>query len=427
MHRAVWVTSAVAIALAGLVLAGAWLALRPAGPPLIAASLSRAAITPNADGDSDVTRVAYRLRRAAAVSIYFLDRQNQRYDFRRDKIRDAGPHEVDFGGVVDAFTQPGETLNGELLSRVLPDGDYTWVIEARDAAGQASQITGRLNVSLADTTLPDLRLTVGPPVFTPNQDGLSDRATLNVWLAKDIAPDGLRLALVSNDDSELPIAEAVTDLPFGRRGLHSFDYDGGIDLGLQPPPDGTYTVRATAEDRLGQKVTTTGRLTIRDGGLPRAQIMLGQVDWSAASVALGQTLYFTLTVENYGTAPIRTTGPWSGQVYGAMGTNFKTLSDFEQSGAWRVGINCDTCLSDYPWRWALGTPETLTVIPDDKGQPQYYLMPGQRARVTGGVVLDTVIPSRNPQYFWAGLIHEDVEIAAVNNRVDPDYVTILAP
>ena len=45
--------------------------------------------------------------------------------------------------------------------------------------------------------------------------------------------------------------------------------------------------------------------------------------------------------------------------------------------------------------------------------------------VTGGVVLDEVVPSLNPQYFWAGLIHENV--AVVNNRIGQNLVTIRAP
>jgi hypothetical protein len=35
------------------------------------------------------------------------------------------------------------------------------------------------------------------------------------------------------------------------------------------------------------------------------------------------------------------------------------------------------------------------------------------------------VPSRNPQYFWAGLIHEDVEV--VNERVGPELVEIMEP
>jgi hypothetical protein len=38
-------------------------------------------------------------------------------------------------------------------------------------------------------------------------------------------------------------------------------------------------------------------------------------------------------------------------------------------------------------------------------------------------VLDKIIPSRNPQYFWAGLIHEDVTV--VNGGVDPHFITIV--
>jgi hypothetical protein len=264
-------------------------------------------------------------------------------------------------------------------------------------------------------------------VFTPNQDGIDDRIRINVWLDKDVNPDGLRLTLIGPNGLELPIPEQPGDKLFGQCGLHTFDYDGGIDLEIQPPPDGTYTVRALAEDRLGQKVQTLSQLSLANGGLPRAEIVGGDVRWSSSTVILGDTLYFSLTVDNYGTAPLRTSGPWSGFVYDSMAANANTLGEFEEDGAWRVGLMCQTCISDYPWRWAVGTPDALTLIPDAAGNDQYYVLPGQRVTVTGGVVLDKVIPSRNPQYFWAGLIHENVAIAAVNNRVDPEFVTILSP
>jgi hypothetical protein len=300
------------------------------------------------------------------------------------------------------------------------------VIEARDAQGASSAITGTLAVADADTALPDLRnLTVSPPTFTPNQDGLSDRANINVWLDKDVNSSGLRLSLVGPDGSELPISESPGDIRPGERGLHAYDYDGGVDLGKEPPPDGAYTVRAEVEDRLGQKMRATSALTITLGGLPRADILNGEVEWSSTTVLSGQTLYFTLTVENYGTAPLRTSGPPSGYVYPSMNENANTLGEYEQPGVWRVAVMCQTCQTDYPWRWALGTPETLTVIPDELGRTQHYLMPGQRVTVTGGLVLDRIVESLNPQYFWAGLIHEFVGIAAINNRVDQEFIKIV--
>ncbi|MBI5292303.1 MAG: hypothetical protein HY872_10555, partial [Chloroflexi bacterium] len=255
--------------------------------------------------------------------------------------------------------------------------------------------------------------------------GLADRATINVWLAKDIPESGLHVALIGPNGEQFPIGEGSSSILPGRAGLHTYDYDGGIDLGVNPPPDGAYTVVAEAEDAIGQQVETETTITIKDGGYPRAEIVNGDVKFSSSTVTIGQTLYFTLTVENYGAAPIRTFGPWSGTVY-QQSQNSNTLGFYEQDGAWRVGIDCDSCIRDYPWRWGLGTPDTLTALVED-GETHYYLMPNRRAVITGGIVLTDVIEARNPQYFWAGLIHEAVGIAAVNNRVDPQQVTIEKP
>jgi hypothetical protein len=215
----------------------------------------------------------------------------------------------------------------------------------------------------------------------------------------------------------------------GEAGMHTYDYEGGVDQGALPPPDGRYEVLALAEDEEGQRVTRRGELTIRDGGVPLAEIVAqpvgDTVQFSSQAVVLGDTLSFALTVENYGEASIRTTGPFSGTVY-QQDERASTLGFFEESGAWRVGLDCDTCLSDYPWRWALGTPDDLTAVEVD-GTTQYYLMPGQRVVVTGGVVLTEAVEARNPQYFWAGLIHEDVGITTFNNRVDAHLIEILEP
>ena len=416
-----------AVLVTALLLVGAWLLLAPQGPALTQASFSLAAISPNADGNQDVTRITYTLRRPASVSIYFLNAQGQRFDFRVDQPRDSGQHQVDFSGIVSPYSLPGDKYTAALLARVLQDGDYTWVIEARDPAsssGPSGRITGTLNIADADVTLPDLtHFTANPSIFTPNQDGLSDRAQINVWLDKDVAPDGLRVDLIGPTGADIPIAEQISSIQRGQRGLHQYNYDGGIDLGQNPPPNGLYTVRASVEDRLGQKMAVTTTLTIKDGGLPRAEILNGEVKFSATTLQLGQTLYFTLTVENYGNSPIRTSGPPSGTIYKSMGENANTLGDYEQSGVFRAGIMCQTCKSDFPWRWALGTPDTLSKTVDENGYTQYYLLPGQRATITGGVVLDQIVESRNPQNFWAGLIHEDVEV--VNNGVDPQAITIV--
>ncbi len=419
------ITTLIAIVLLAAMLGAASLALSPSGPVLASGSFSQRTLSPNADGLDDITPITYRLRRPASVSIYFIAADGTRYNFRTDNPRDSGEHTLLFSGIVDGFDRPGDTHQARVLKRVLPNGDYTWVIEAA-IGNDHTRLQGALTVKEADTTLPDLStLTASPAVFTPNQDGLADRATINVWLAKDIPESGLHVALIGLNGEQFPIGEGSSSILPGRAGLHTYDYDGGIDLGVNPPPDGTYTVVAEAEDAIGQQVETETTITIKDGGYPRAEIVNGDVKFSSSAVTIGQTLYFTLTVENYGTAPIRTFGPWSGAVY-QQSQNSNTLGFYEQDGAWRVGIDCDSCIRDYPWRWGLGTPDTLTALVEE-GETHYYLMPNRRAVITGGIVLTDVIEARNPQYFWAGLIHEAVGIAAVNNRVDPQQVTIERP
>lgn len=426
MRIPIWLTLMVAVAVTAVALVAAALLLNPSGPPLADAAVSLETISPNADRKDESTRFTYVLRRPATVSIYFTNAAGERFYFRREKPRPAGENTVDFGGVVEPYALPGEQFTAEVLARVLQNGTYTWAVEAVDAAGQNNTLTGSLTVRDADTALPLItNLTVGPKLFTPNQDGLDDRVTFNLDLAKTVPANNLRLFLIGPNGTEFTIGESAnTPREPGEAGVHEYDYDGGVEFSEIPPPDGEYTVRAEAEDALGQKTAVTTQLSIQGGGLPQAEIVQGQVEFSSNVVLLDETLYFTITVQNYGQSPIRTTGPFSGHVYDSMSQNYAATGFYQESGAFRIGLMCDTCMNDFPWRWALGTPENLTTLQDANGRPHLYLMPGQRATITGGIVLDEIISRRNPQYFWAGLIHEDVRI--INNRTDQQLITIEA-
>lgn len=412
-----------------LVLTAAAILLSGCGeqPLLSEVSFSKSLITPNADGLDDVLRIQYRLSRSAWLSIYFLDKAGNRYVFRDRELRaptgEREPYSVYFSGVVQGYTLPGENFEGfTVVQRVLQDGVYTWVVEATDETGHTEQVTGTLTIAEADTALPELRnFTVSPPVFTPNRDGISDRARMNVFVTKPYAT--LLVYLVGADGTRYHVAEDErSPARPGERGLHTFDYDAGVDLGADPPPDGTYTVWAEVQDAVGQRVVATSTLTIQNGGVPRAYILNAEVEWSAQSVALGETLWFTLTVENDSPVPIRTSGPPPGTVYNSD-QNYATLGETIQSGVFRVGIHCENALINYPWRWAVGDSSVL--VKDDEGH--LYLPPFTRVVVTGGIRFVSVEGKRNPQYCWAGLIHEDVEISQVNDRVDPVFLFIQVP
>lgn len=384
------------------------------GPLLSNVNVNPPTITPNADGLDDVTRISYRLNGSADLSIYLIDAGGNRHYFRDSRRRSEGDYQVDFSGVV----------NGSML----PDGSYTWVVEATDDSGETVNQNGTLVIQNADTTKPELEgFSVYPQIFTPNQDGIDDRVDINYYLTKEaqvsvylIAPGG---------QTRYPIAEVERDIEPGQPGFHTYDYEGGVDLGAEPPPDGEYIVYAEAVDRVGNRTVVTSTLTIAEGGVPRADIVSASVDFYNPAtgdqvVPLGGTLAFTLTVENFGTVPIRTTGPGSGEHY-RTDENFNTKGYAESSGAWRVGIDFEGNPSyAYPYRWAVGNLDALEqrVI---NGNTEYFLMPGRRAVVTGSIqIMDVPIGNTDRVTFWAGLIHEHVRIDVFNDHVDPQPIVI---
>lgn len=364
-------------------------------------------ISPNADGDTDVTYINYKLSRSAELSIYFVDEEGEEHYFRQNRRRSPGKYGVYFGGVIDG--------------RMLPDGEYTYVVEATDLKGRTEIADGSLTLVDADTTPPELlNFTVYPQVFTPNQDGIDDRVAITYYLTKKAE---VKVYLIGENGEKYPIAEKERKVKPGEPGVHLYDYEGGVDLGAEPPPDGIYTVRAEAKDLVGNRTVVTSTLAIVDGGVPRADIVNAEVDFKPKIVPLGETLNFTATVENFGTVPIRTSGPPPGTLY-ESDENFNSLEWYEEPGVWRFGIDFETNSSGrpYPYRWAAGSDDDLE-IKIIEGEEYRYLMPGQRAVITGSIrIVDE--PPRNPLHFWAGLIHEDVRIDSFNDHVDPQEISI---
>lgn len=386
-------------------------------PLIYGVSYSPQAISPNADGVDDVARIEYRLARNAELSIYLVDEQGKEHYFRRDRARSRSlgrPYRVDFGGVI-----PTE-VGGLRQDRVLPDGTYTLVLEAEDERGRSHAVEMPFVIADADMSPPELEgFGLDRHAFTPNRDGVDDRVIISYYLTKEaetlvylLDAEGRRYPIERDDTNS-----ATKD---GEQGPYYYDYEGGVDKGAEPPPDGTYTVIGYAEDAVGNKTTVTDTLEIRDGGVPRATIV--GLAWSVSDmvVPVGGTLHFTATVWNYGTTPIRTTGPEPGTEY-TTDWNAATLGYYERPGAFRFGIGFANCpLGDYPWRWSVGRYDELQTI--QRGdETLYYLMPGQRALITGRIRILDPLPDKSTT-FWAGLIHEQVEI--VNPRVDPKWITV---
>ena len=435
--------------------------LKPPTPLILEAGFDRPAISPNADGEEDLAVFGYRLSRSATISLSLVSEAGRQFYFRERQPRDGGEYGVLFSGVVDGFVHEGETVYGQIERRLIPNGVYRWVLEAQEGEGDATSADGSLLVEGGDRPLPIMsEFSVSPSVFSPNQDGVADRVSINVYLEKDV--ERLDVFLLGEDDLRIPISARVEERQYGEAGRHLFDYEGGIDLGVDPPPDGTYRVVALAQDHVGQRVRMVGDLTIVTGGKPFAEIKpqapgvdvafdvqpfderwfsnserlgatLPQPDDASSlaysqriTVPLGDMLVFRLTVENYGPVPIRTSGPAPGTVY-QQDQLAGTLGFFDESGAWRVGIQCETSISSFPYRWAIARDDQLRTVYDEASENTYrYLAPGKRAVVWGAIRM-TEAKARNPQNCWAGLIHEDVAISLRNNHVGMRSIMIVDP
>ncbi len=433
--------------------------LDPNAPLIGAASFEHDAITPNADGVTDITSFHYTLARAARVTLALENEGGQMFYFRQAQERAAGDYSVAFSGVVDGYLLQDESLEATVERRLIPDGSYTWRLTAEGLSrSERDEKTGSLQVEGGNVPLPLITdFTMSPQDFTPNQDGINDRVQINTAVSTSAE---VRAYLIDENNTRLPISAVIDGRDDGEPGRYEFDYEGGVDLGADPPPDGTYVVRVEAQDAVGQRVVREAPLTLRLGGKPLAEIVsqgvgtdvlfttmsydermfsslesgLGEpvappdrstdLNMNSITVPQGDLLVFMLTVENYGSTPIRTSGPPPGTVY-QQDQLSSALGEFEQPGAWRVGLQCDTSENSYPWRWALGTAETLTRESDPRNDNTYlYLLPGQRVIVWGAVRLTEIVPTQNPQNCYAGLIHEGVEVSLRNNRVGVRAVLI---
>ena len=374
-------------------------------PLLHDVSIRPQTISPNADGVEDVAEIKYSLSRQSRITIYFVDEKGKRHYFREGNRRSKGERTAYFGGVIDGT--------------LLPDGEYTCVFVAEDQRGRTERMEKDFVISGGDKVhLRIENLNIWPQAFTPNRDGITDRVTIGYNLNKQA--ERVEVYLLDDQGNKYPVPEdEIREM--GSPGTHEHDYDAGIDLGATPPPNGTYTVVVEAVDAVGNQAKQTGELTIREGGVPRVEIVNRAARFSPDVVALGNTLTFTCTVKNIGTVPVRTKGPEPGTTY-STSQNFNTLGEYLEPGVFRVGLDFEgnSLGRTYPFRWQLGKDEELEVIETEIG-PQKYLMPEQTVTVVGHLRVEDRPFDAKP-YYWIGLIHEEVEI--VQDHVEPTQIAI---
>jgi hypothetical protein len=371
-------------------------------------------LSPDGDGLADTATISYRIGRpSSSLTITLTDEKGKSYVFRQNEPRSAGEFQARFTGVVETPLQLTPYYS-TTQAVVLPDGAYKVNLTV-ESAGQKDTAQAGLTIKNGDSTPPGFGdFSVFTPcidpcktthaeriTFTPNRDGIEDRIAVSYWLTKEATVEVFLLRTDDANHVKYPIAP-VSKLKAGR---HEHDYEGGVDLGNTPPPDGEYLVVGEAKDSIGNDIVITRPLTIANGGVPLAQIVSASI--TPSSVQLNGLVRIEVVVENVGTVAIRSQGPYSGTIY-TTDQNYNQLGFPENPGVFRIEADFEgnSAGRQYPFRWGF-TGDTL--------------LPGQRQTIVGYIKV-TAATTKPSIYFWVGLQHE--QVAIVNDKVKPTLVTI---
>jgi hypothetical protein len=374
-----------------------WLVVSLSGcsiqPLLDRVIVSQEVLRPSGNGES--LAISYRLGRDANVSVYLQDEAGQRYALRENqpRVADNDAYSVTFDGTVP-------TNEGQLRRKLLPNGAYTYIVEAREASGESVSFTGQFRIEYDQVTLPSIdNLVVSPSVISPNGDAIDDVANITYRLPVTATVD---ITITTPEGEVYPFVSRTEQPP--AEYLHTWNgkRSDGVALG-----NGVYTYTITAEDMYGNVAVQSGQIELVDVGQPEATIIEARI--APERVMLGETITVTIRIRNTGSVPIRTYGPESGFGY-TTDEVFSSVEDgayaAKSGGFWRVGVDWDANSGGgakrYPYRWALSSkPASEWDVPGVED----ILEPGEEVVVTGTI---TILQPENKMGFYVGLIQDGV-------------------
>lgn len=361
------------------------LAAPGAAPLLSGVQAAPATISPNGDPDNRQarTKIVYVLGRPATVSISLIDAAGRTYPFRTAERRPAGAFEAVFAGAV----KPDP--NG-LAQRVLPDGEYTYVVEATTADGDQTEARGAITIAGADPHPLDVANVVAlPATITPNGDARDDKTIVSYQVTKESEVEIFATDAAGNRYLIEPATKRLT-------GHHSREWNGfsgGVLAG-----NGAYDLHVVARDTAGNIAASVVPVHLAEGGTPDLTIL--EVEFTPPTVPRGGDVQVKLRLKNTGDTPIHTKGPPPGTAF-TTDTNYFNFTDasgrpkyFDEAGKWRAVASWNQAGRQYPARWALTRP---TIGPN--GEEVYPpLLPGEETVVTGTIQIQ--IPETDELHFW---------------------------
>jgi hypothetical protein len=367
-------------------------------------TVSPSTITPNGKGVNDEAKISYRLTRRADVSAMLISADGKtKYVLRQPQTRTPDDYEIRFDGAVP--------VPGKDWLRVVPNGTYQVVIQAKDATGQTITRQAVLTVKDADTTPPEITdVSVQYTTFSPNGDGEQDTTNIGYKLTKKA-----EVRVYATDaKGGFYLIRAPKKLDAS---LQSFTWD-GTQNGGNVLADGKYNIHIEATDAAGNYTDYVTPVTIANGGTPRAEI--SSVRFSPLAIAVGGDIHVQITVKNTGTVPLKTLGPPSGtkytteESYASFVGPDKVPLYYERGGVWRACVGWQNEAQNYPIRWGFFSDQDIK-----KGRE---LMPGEEVVVTGTITIGNSMKSINAQRFFAAL--EQGSVGFPTGQVGQTVITI---
>lgn len=361
--------------------------------------------TPNQDGIADRVSISYRLDEPAEVRVWLQAKDGTHVtDILEEQdsaiaAGEPGPHVYDFDAGVDADAPPP------------PDGEYTVVIEARDAIG--------------NVTRRELPLAI--------RDGGQPRAAIvgDVAWSDTVIPLGGTLTFTTT-------VQNVGNTPIRTRGPEpGFRYDNNQTFNLQAPeewllwarsgertttrrvqPDGRAVLDVPLElsapdrgaDRLPdlRPVGVTEGLTVAlpAGGERSPVEVCGTVTDGGEPVAGARVVAFESDGDNGTETTTNDDGRYCFDALEMPEPSERTFA--RSSGALRLGLEYDERRTDieYPFRWQLGRSDELDAC--RSGDAVYLCLPPGASAEVSGAVRFVEAPFRRATNAYLALMHEDV-------------------
>ena len=175
--------------------------------------------------------------------------------------------ERDWGGDVQTFQWDGRGPDGQ----VVPDGDYRYVLESTDNAGNSTSEDLLVTVDTEPAGPPQVRLSLRPQPFSPDNDGREDTLSIGIsvesendiagWTARIMSPDGGVFKTFSGEG-----------MPPRR-----ITWDGLSDSGELVETARSYPLEVTVRDSAGQQTTeeetiSVDILVVREGDRLRIRV-----------------------------------------------------------------------------------------------------------------------------------------------------------